>query len=356
MRGPDRESSRAVHPLLALTWARVLEFWREPEAVFWVYVFPLIMMVSLGLAFRNRPVERVAVDVQQSAVAPEIAAALETDERFSVQICEPADCRRRLRIGKSDLLVASQPDSADGYLYVYDPTKPNGVLARGLADDVLQRAAGRKNAVPIREREYVEPGGRYIDFLVPGLVGLGLMGGGLWGVGFSIVDLRIRKLLKRFLATPMRRNHFLAAVMISRLLFAIPEVFMLLLIARLGLGVMNFGSYALLMLVILLGALQFCGIGLLVAARPQKLETVSGLMNLVMLPMWIGSGVFFSVDRFPEAVQPWLKALPLTPLIDALRAVMLEGVGIAAIGLELLIIIAWTVIPFLLALRWFRWS
>ena len=361
----DSGARHSNHPLWELTLARVREFSREPAAIFWVYVFPLIMMISLGLAFRNQPMERVAVDVRQGA-AQGLIAALQQDPRFQVNVCDEATCRQRLRIGKSDLLVVDLGGAArenrntgsrpQRYAYYFDPTKPAGILARQLADEVLQRAAGRQNVVATEDRQYVDPGGRYIDFLVPGLLGLGLMGGGLWGVGFAIVDLRIRKLLKRFLATPMKREHFLGAIMLSRLLFGISEVLVLLVLARLAFGVSNLGSFWLLLFVILLGSFEFSGIGLLVASRPQKLETVSGLMNLVMLPMWIGSGVFFSVERFPEWLQPALALLPLTPLINALRAVMLEGATIMSLGDELLIMLAYTVVTFVLALRFFRWS
>jgi ABC-type multidrug transport system permease subunit len=346
--------SRRYRPLVELTVSRVKEFWREPAAVFWVYAFPLIMMVALGLAFRNRPVEQVAVDVARGHHAEQIAAALRKDPRFRVDLCEADECRRRLRIGRSDLLIMTGPGGRE-YVYHYDPTKPASVLAWQLADDVLQRAAGREDVVSSSRQEVTEPGGRYIDFLVPGLVGMGLLGGGLWGVGFAIVDLRIRKLLKRFLATPMRPRQLLGSIMLSRLLFTIPEVLVLLVFARSVFGVRNFGSDWLLLLLIILGAFEFAGIGLLVASRAQTLETVSGLMNLVMLPLWIGSGIFFPVERFPDELQPFLAALPLTPLISAMRAVMLEGAALADVVPQIAIISAWGAVTFVLALRRFRW-
>jgi ABC-type multidrug transport system permease subunit len=229
-------------------------------------------------------------------------------------------------------------------------------LARDRAEDRLQRAAGRRDLVAIEDQEIEEPGGRYIDFLVPGLLGMGLMGGGLWGVGFAIVDMRIRKLLKRYLATPMKRSHFLASVLASRLVFSVPEVILVLIFARVFFGVAVQGSYLAVGLLILLGAFQFAGIGLLVASRAQTIETVSGLMNAAMLPMWIGSGIFFSIERFPEPIQPVLFALPLTPLIDAMRSVMLEGTSLMALGLDLGLVLLWGCVTFALALRWFRWN
>jgi ABC-type multidrug transport system permease subunit len=185
---------------------------------------------------------------------------------------------------------------------------------------------------------------------------MSLMGGGLWGVGFATVDLRIRKVLKRFLATPMRKTDFLASILLSRLIFLVPEVLVLLLFARLAFGVVIQGSLLALAALILVGALTFSGIGLLVASRARTLEAVSGLMNLVMLPMWVLSGIFFSSERFPEVAQPFIRALPLTPLINALRNVSLEGATLLAQWREVGILAAWGAVSFVLALRWFRWN
>ena len=204
--------------------------------------------------------------------------------------------------------------------------------------------------------EVTESGGRYIDFLVPGLIGMGLMGGGLWGVGFAIVDMRIRKLLKRFLATPMKKTHFLIAVMSSRLVFMVPEMILLVVFSRYAFGVEVHGNWFAIVFLVLLGAMQFSGIGLLVASRTRTLESVSGLMNLAMLPMWTLCGIFFSYERFPDLMQPVIKLLPLTPLIDSLRAVMLEGATLASLWQELLIMSLWGVVTFGLAMLWFRWT
>jgi ABC-2 type transport system permease protein len=191
---------------------------------------------------------------------------------------------------------------------------------------------------------------------VPGLLGMSLMGGGLWGVGFAIVDMRIRKLLKRFVATPMRRSDFLLGIMLSRLVFMIPEVLVLLLFARLFFGVRISGNLSAVLVLILVGAFTFAGMGLLVASRARTLETASGLMNLTMLPMWLLSGIFFSPDRFPQAVQPVIKGLPLTPLIEGLRSVMLEGASLGSQSLHVVILLIWGTITFVLGLRWFRWN
>jgi ABC-2 type transport system permease protein len=350
-RGPSRP-----HPLMQLVLARVREFYRTPEAVFWVYGFPILMTVGLGVAFRNKPVEQVTVDVEQGPAAEETVRALESDTRFVASLHDADECRLRLRTGRTALVVSAASGSAPRYEYFFDPTRPESVLARSAVDDALQRAAGRRDVAPVADHMVDEPGGRYIDFLVPGLLGMSLMGGGLWGVGFVIVDMRIRKLLKRFLATPMRRTDFLGGIMISRILFIIPEVLIILLFARLAFGVVIYGSLLSLVFLILLGSLTFAGVGLLVASRAETVETVSGLMNLVMLPMWLLSGVFFSSERFPGVVQPLIKALPLTLLIDALRGVMLESATLTSLWPQIAGLAVWGVATFVLALRWFRWT
>jgi ABC-2 type transport system permease protein len=353
-------ASRRYWPLGQLILARLREFYREPEAIFWVYGFPILMVVALGIAFRNKPAEQIVVDVQQEgaeqAKVQFVRDTLQKNKIFKVQVNDSARCRLRLRTGKTALVVVPPSSAGGAYEYIFDPTREESRLAQGQVDDALQRAAGRVDPLPIRIQTMQEPGGRYIDFLVPGLLGMSLMGGGLWGVGFVIVDMRIRKVLKRFLATPMRKSDFLLGILLSRLLFMVPEIFVLLLFAWLAFGVVIQGSLLVLVILILLGALTFAGIGLLVASRAKTLEAVSGLMNLVMLPMWVLSGIFFSSERFPEAMQPFIQALPLTPLNDALRAVILEGASLPQLWPQTAILGSWAVGSFVLALRWFRWN
>ena len=341
-------------PLDQLVRARLREFFRQPEVVFWVYGFPLLMVVALGIAFRNQPVEHIAVGVENSEYGQTAADALSMNKKFQVQRCDADDCRLKLRTGKEDIVVIAS--AGPRYEYFYDPTRPESVLARNSVDDALQRASGRKDVAATGERELTEPGARYIDFLVPGLLGMGLMGGGLWGVGFVIVDMRIRMLLKRFIATPMKRHQFLSGIMLSRFIFMVPEIVILLAFAWLVFGVRIQGSLLSVLFFVLLGAFTFAGIGLLVASRAKTIETVSGLMNVVMLPMWVVSGIFFSPDRFPAAAQPFIHVLPLTPLIYSLRAVILEGTSVLQLLPQAAILAAWGIVTFVLALRWFRWT
>ena len=264
------------------------------------------MVVALGIAFRNKPVEIITVDAVSSPAAAALAEDLAGDPRIVFKQFGEYDCKERLRTGRSDLYLNRASGRVD---YFFDPTRPGSVVARDTVDNLLQRAAGRVDPVISANQEMTETGGRYIDFLVPGLIGMGLMGGGLWGVGYAIVDMRIRKLLKRFLATPMRKTDFLMAVMASRLVFMIPEMILLVIFSHYAFGVEVHGSWWVIVFLVLLGALQFSGIGLLVASRAKTLESVSGLMNLTMLPMWTLSGIFFSYERFPEVMQAVYKTI-----------------------------------------------
>ena len=343
---------KTYNPLKELLAARMREFLREPEAVFWTYGFPLLLAVGLGIAFRNRPPERVFVDIQDGPRAEQVRKTLAAVPNFSAEIHSSAECSDHLRLGKSSIVVIP----GEHFTYMFDPTRPESALARLQVDDALQRAAGRPDPIPSSEKHVTEPGARYIDFLVPGLLGMNLMGSGMWGVGFVIVDMRVRKLLKRFVATPMKRTHFLWSMIGGRLLFMFPEVVVVLGAGALLFGVLVKGNWITILLICLLGDIAFAGIGLLVASRAQRIETVSGLMNLVMLPMWLLSGIFFSPDRFPAVLQPLVQALPLTQLNYALRAVILEGASLYSQALRIGIVALWGGVSFVLAMRWFRWT
>ncbi len=340
------------HPLKELILCRFREFAREPEVIFWVFGFPLLLAIGLGIAFRNQPQEKVYVGVLQSPEATRIVADLKTNPAIQVEIVPPDEARKALRLGRLALVLAP----GNSVEYRYDPTRPDSLLARSLVDATLQKAAGRQDPVRVKESQVTEPGARYIDFLIPGLLGMNLMGGGMWGIGFVIVDMRSKKLLKRMIATPMRKSDFMLAMFVSRMVFMIAEVVILLIFGRLVFGMIIQGSIASIVAVAFVGCMSFAGIGLLVASRAQKIETVSGLMNLVMLPMYVLSGVFFSSERFPQAVQPLIQALPLTALNNALRSVILEGSHLTSQAGAVAIMAAWGIVSYLLALRWFRWN
>ena len=343
---------RPLSPLAELTLARLREFLREPEALFWVFAFPVLLALALGLAFRGEAPERIPVGVVPGPRAEATAEVLGRSPALKARLLPPSEAREALRTGKVSLLV----EDDGGPVYRFDPTRPDARAARLEVDDALQRAAGRADPLRPRESRVTEPGSRYVDFLIPGLLGLNLMGTSMWGLGFTIVNARTKKLLKRLAATPMRRSEYLLAQMLARLAFLVFEVAVLVGFGSFAFGVVVRGSLVALALVSLLGAASFAGLGLLVASRTRTIEGVSGLMNVVMLPMWLLSGTFFSWERFPEAVHPLIRALPLTALNDALRAVMIEGRPLASLGFELGVLVVGGAVSFLAAVRVFRWQ
>jgi ABC-2 type transport system permease protein len=353
---PPQLSDRSVGPLRELIWSRLLEFCREPEVIFWVYGFPILMVLALGIAFRERPVENPRVAIVENAEngpAAEAAKELLSDTGFEASLVSQAGASEQLRTGRIDLMV--EPGAGNQVTFRFDPTRPEAVLARDRAATAMERSAGREDRLSSADQLVEEPGSRYIDFLIPGLMGLSLMGGGLWGVGFVTVEMRIRGLLKRFLATPMRRWEFLLAVMTSRMLFMIPEMLLIVLFSGWLFGVRIYGSSLAVAFLVVLGSTTFAGLGLLAASRARTLETVSGLLNVIMLPMWLGSGVFFARERYPEAIQPLLALLPLSALVDAMRGVMLEGLSLMQVFPSVATLLVWACVSFTIALRVFRW-
>ncbi len=370
--------------------ARLREFYRQPARIFWVYGFPMILAIGLGLAFQNPSKPSIQVDLvaPDDAVHPPVFVTKAKSPTATDRLLGTPGTTRsveggavlwtisgkggrpdleirdvtlkegdaRVRQGKSPLLVI--PDESGRFTYRFVPSSPESSAARTAFDDALQAANGRKDPISAGDDPVTDKGTRYIDFLIPGLIGQNTMGGGLWGVGFLIVNFRIAKLLKRFMATPMPRRDFLLAILGARLTFLIPDVGVLLALGYFGFGMPIKGNLLLIVLIEVLGAMAFSGIGLLIASRAKTTETVSGLMNLVMLPMWIFSGLFFSSDRFRGPIRILVDALPLTHLLNALRAVILHnaGIGDRVVWVALLALTAWSVGTFYLALRWFRWT
>jgi ABC-2 type transport system permease protein len=341
----------ASHPLVELTLARLREFVREPDALFWSFFFPIIMSVAMAIAFPSRGSQPIRVGVPPGAASDALRHTLTADPALTVHVVSPDQELRQLREG--DVHVIVRP--GDPPTYRFDPERDESRVARLVVDEVLKRAAGRTEPWRAHEDAVRIPGSRYVDWLIPGIVALGIMNNSMWSIGFMTVQMRLRKLLKRLAASPMKKWEFLLAQVLARLLFLGPEVAVPLVFGALAYDMPVQGSVLGIAVVALSGALAFGSIGLLAGSRVRTLEAISGLMNVIMVPMWVVSGVFFSSSNFPEAMQPTIRALPLTALVDALRAVVLEGATLGAIRVELLTLAAWAIVPFAIGLRLFKW-
>ena len=351
---PVHPSARRYSPLVELTRVRFLEFLREPEAVFWTFLFPILLASGLGIAFRSRPADVVKVAVVASAPgADSTRRALAADPQLDVALLDDSAAANALRMGTAALVVV--PAGPARVEYRFDDARPEARNARLLVDRAVQRAGGGVSPIAANDVLVSEPGSRYVDFVVPGLLAMNLMGSGIWGIGFSIVDARRKKLLKRLVATPMRRGQFLFSYVAMRLGLMVVEVSVIAAFGHFVFGVPMRGSLGVFLAVCLMGTFAFGALGLLIASRAKTVEAASGMMNLVMVPMWVASGVFFASTRFPAVVQPAVQALPLTAVVDALRLNMLQGAGFGAVAGELGILAVWLVACFALALRLFRW-
>ncbi|HZM15048.1 MAG TPA: ABC transporter permease [Candidatus Krumholzibacteria bacterium] len=358
--------------LWQLTRARTRGFLREPEAIFWVFVFPILLALALGIAFRVQKPQPLPVGIAPGAHGDAIARTLSAAPDLRVvSLPSAAEAEMALRTGKIVALIDSEDgettasraartvsdgDAVPSLRVVYDPTRQENRLAQALVVDALQRGAGRVDPVHIEAVTRTQRGARYIDFLLPGIIGMNLLGTGMWGIGFPIATARQQKLLKRYMATPMRRSDYLLSFLFARIVWLLLEVAALYVFGWLVFGIKLTGSWAAYVVVVLLGALSFSSLGLLVVSRARTIEAVSGLMNVVMLPMWLLSGTFFSSARFPQVVQPLVQALPLTAVNSSLRALTNEAAGFSAVSPSLLLLAGWGLVSFVVALRIFRWE
>jgi ABC-2 type transport system permease protein len=342
-------SKLELSSLYQLTMVRFRLFLREPEAIFWIFFFPILLAVGLGIAFRNRPADVLPV----GATTAELTQSLAADKGLSAGTVDEATGAHELATGKIVLLVVAYTERK--VVYEFDDTNPDARNARLLVDRDLESAGGRHDILRASDQLIHETGARYIDFVVPGLLGMNLMGSAIWGMVFPMVEARQKKLLKRLVASPMPKWQYLASYLLSRLAMLIIEVAAFLGFARLAFGVPFRGPLWQLILLCLLTSLAFSALGLLISSRAKTMEGASGLMNLVMLPMWILSGVFFSATRFPAVIQPVVRALPLTAAIEAMRGNMLQGTSITHMMGQMGILIAWFIVPFAISLRIFRW-
>lgn len=339
----------SLRELKELTRVRVLLFLREPEALFWVFAFPLVMAAVLGFAFRGGEPPASRVRVLEGPGAAELVARLERNGLEVELAGDAAQIERDLRKGSVDVLVeVGTPPRLR-----FDPARSEALVARLRVEAALRGEPSEAVAELVPEQDV---GSRYVDFLFPGLLGMNLMGTGLWSIGFAIAELRQRKLLRRLLVTPMRRSSFLASFLLARLVFLVIEVAILAGFGTWVLDVPMRGSLSAFAFTALLGAVAFAGMGLLAASRVRTIQGASGMLNLVMMPMWLGSGVFFSYERFPEVLHPILRLIPLTALNDALRALMLDGESLSSQSGPLLVLAVWGAVSFVLAVRVFRWE
>lgn len=334
---------------------RLRLFLREPGGLFWTFGFPIVVSLILGMAFRDRAPDPIFVAITADTSDPaHLKATLEQSQGVHANVESASEAAEELRTGKVAVVIETHRDGQIGYRF--DESRPESRLALLVINNAVQRAGGRVDPILVRESKVVESGARYIDFLVPGLLGLGLMSTGLWGIGFSLAEMRTRKLLKRLVATPMRKADFLLSFLLVRLFVLVIEVPLFLAFAHVAFDVQIVGSWGAIAVVSFVGSMTFSTMGLLIASRTESSHVVSGIINVVSFPMYLCSGVFFSSERFPDYVQPLIRMFPLTVLIRALRLTIIDGAGARAIAAPTAILLVWWGGCFALSLKIFRWK
>jgi ABC-type multidrug transport system permease subunit len=342
-----------LRPIVEITKARLREFYREPGALFWVFGFPVLMAMVLGIAFSHRPPEKPRVAIVKTDHAGWLEKALTGDD-VVYRTLKKSEAELSLRKGDVDVIARS--DAPFEVTYLFDPARDQSRVARLVVDNAVQRSQGRKDLVETEDKAPSERGSRYIDYLIPGIIGLNVMGSSMWGVGYSLVLARRRRVLRRLAATPMRRSHFLLGYILYRLIFLTWEITALLIFSYVAFGVSPIGSLAGVISLAVLGTLAFTGMSLLVAARIESLEAANGWLNFLMIPSWLLSGTFFAYTRFPEFMHKPIQALPLTALNDSMRAVFNEGAGLIELWPQMAVLAFWAAVSFVIALKTFRWQ
>jgi len=392
--------------LAALTAAHFKEITREKGVLFWGIIFPILMALGLGIAFTRKAdvVRRVAVVESSGSSAgvadgsPRIDAFLrEKTDRVEARGGKPAHYEITLpddKLGNTTFIFEKTSwqdavvllkrghlsvaiDESEGRVrYHFDPRNPDAQLTylklsrlfdgggsppgESIGDVSSVPGVSGVNDVPaVPGGARIEPltvsGTRYIDFLVPGLMAMGVMMSCLWGMSWGVVEKRSKKLLRRMIATPMRKSHFLVAMMTVRVGMNVVESCLLFLFAHLAFNITIQGDVSALFAIFIAGNIAFAGMAILISARTANTEVANGIINAVSLPMMILSGVFFSYHNFPEWSIPFIRAIPMTMLADGMRSIFIEGGGYGAIYLPALILTALGVVCFTAGLKGFRW-
>jgi ABC-2 type transport system permease protein len=338
--------------LLKLVLIQIKDFVREPEIIFWAVVFPIGISGILGLAFASQEdtIRGIAIVKEQGNphVVEEISKAV-SSEKFAFFSCSEEEAILKLKRGEIDLYLKTQSEKK--WSYHFDPKNSQGQLTYLM----LEKEINQEKSIERPVEAVTSKGNRYIDFLIPGLLALGIMNSCIWGIGWNLIDSRIKKLLRRMVATPMKKSTFLTAHMITRFIVIFCEASLLFLFARLVFGLEIQGSLLALLLVYIAGTFAFAGIAILTSSRASNTQVGNGLINAVVLPMTIVSGVFFSYHNFPDWIEVFVKYLPLTLLAESIRAIFNEGAGLAQVFGACVILFLIGLVTFVSGLKIYKW-
>jgi ABC-2 type transport system permease protein len=344
--------NRSLFQLIA---AHFKSFFREPAILFWAILFPILMAWVLGIAFSTKGETVRTVYVTSTAEVPDIVSGEkligeETGNAFRIKFknASPAESIRAIKRGVIALYIEVKNDSL---IYHFDPLNADAQLTHLMLEREISGITAKNSAIEKLETK----GTRYIDFLIPGLIALGIMNSCIWGIGWNLIETRMKKLLRRMVATPMKKSVFLTSQVITRIILGCVETSLLFAFAYFYFGTTITGSVVAFVIIFLSGVFAFSGIGILVASRTAKSEVGNGLINAVTLTMTILSGVFFNYHNFPEWAISFIQVLPLTMLADAIRAIFIEAAGLRDVLIPMIVLCSMGFVTFTLGLKIFKW-
>jgi len=360
--------------LFQLIVCRFLENLREPEVFFWGIIFPVLISIGLGLAFSQKNEEKFNIitvgknNIELDSLLNIYGQKTEKKDKnviiwtvndetlgnteFNFINSNWNDAIIALKRGESDIILT---DSTGIIHYHFDPYNSQAQLAYMKLSALLKSPTNintsQQQILPLTLK-----GVRYIDFLIPGLIAFGLMSSLLWGVSYTIIECRSQKLLRRMIATPMKKSNFLIAIMFVRTTMNVAEAVILIFFAWLLFDMQIQGSITAFIVLFIAGNVAFTGIAVLLSCRTSKTESGTGLINLVQMPMMLLSGIFFSYHNFPEWSIGAIKLLPLTALTDGIRYIFNEGAGWLEIIMPAVSLSILGVVSFVVGMKMFKWQ
>jgi ABC-2 type transport system permease protein len=367
--------SRFFHPgqLRQLTVAYSKELLREPGVLFWGIIFPILMSLGLGIAFtKTQDIERSIAIVNPagpiSSFLPdkgEKLAAEDGEEAYKIRLMDenlgnttlffmPMTWDEAIAGLKRGTIGLILEETNGEKIYHFDPSNTDAQLTY-----MKVSALFNSRTIETGSGEEIQPltlrGTRYIDFLIPGLIAMNVMTSCLWGLGYGVIDKRSKKLMRRMVATPMKKSHFLFSLITVRFIMNFLESVLLFIFAWLVFDVVIQGNIPALILVFLAGNLAFSGLAVFISSRTANTEIGNGLINAIVFPLMVLSGIFFSYYNFPDWSIPFIRNLPLTLLADGIRSIFIEGAGMTHILFPSFLLILTGLIFFTLGLKVFKW-
>ncbi|WP_372782137.1 ABC transporter permease [Litorivivens sp.] len=330
----------------ALFKARNMEFYRDKAALSWAFIFPLLIIVGCALAFSNPDQTVLRLGIVGTADNYQDLSLAQQPYVESTEYQSKPRALEQIQHHQIDLLVERE---FDGLRYWVNPESSAGLAARQL---LLSLDSNKQLA----EEQLTGQAVRYVDWVMPGVLAMNMMFAALFGIGYVIVRYRQNGVLKRFQATPVSALQFIVAQMASRLMIVVVVNSLIFIGCDYFLNLLMLGSYSLLLLIVLAGSLSLLALGLVIASRTASEELAGGLLNTLTWPMMFFSEIWFSLENAPGWMQGFANLMPLTHVVKAARAVMIEGAGLAAIAHHLAALLITTALCLLLAARLFRWQ